>query len=531
MDPNSPQPNMAQRILVRNIPAVYEWLDLRRLVFFALFITLLLSIKLTDPDYFWHLRTGQYLFENQALPEGDIFSFTHTAQPWVLHEWLFELLLYCTYILLGPFGVKLLTASLATASVVLAHATVQRLLGKPNVALLIALAFFTQAAASISPRPQLISILLFAVFIRVLTEFKYFQATRSLLLLPALMVIWVNSHGGYAAGIALMVLFTACEWMLLLARGSNDKIHQRRIYTLTIITFTCVLASLVNPYFIQHWFYPFDVVNMEASRSLIAEWRSPDFHSMLHKSYLVIVFVTLTAAIYRRKRPDVTEIAIPLFFVMLGFIAVRHIPFATLALIPLAATSLAQPSLQQLAPVAWLDRLAALRTRLVGKGSDLGRTEFTLNWLLLAFMIAGCLLYYPIKQKADEDRINITAPAKATDFVIYSGLKGRLFNTYHHGGYLIYRLYPEQKVFIDGRADMYGDAFIQEYIAIASGQPGWKERLNKHKIDYVITPHDAALSRLIVESGEFRLVYEDEVNSVMVRDIPKYTEIISKYAK
>ena len=95
---------------------LWRLLDLPHLAFAVLFFWLLFGTQLNDPDYFWHLKAGEYIFANRGLPSGDPFSYTFHGQPWALHEWLFEVALYGVFALLGPGGVKLLTAVLGMLS-------------------------------------------------------------------------------------------------------------------------------------------------------------------------------------------------------------------------------------------------------------------------------------------------------------------------------------------------------------------------------------------------------------------------------
>lgn len=510
---------------------VLKWLDLRRLGFAAVFLSFLTLINLTDPDYFWHLRTGQYLLEQGALPTGDVFSYTNAGQPWILHEWLFEVMLASIHALLGEFGVKLMTSLLATATLVIAYATANKILGKPYVAFFLALAFFIPAALSISPRPQMLTFLLFVLFLRVLTGFKSHGENRGLLALPPLMAVWVNFHGGYVAGLALLALFTACEWLVFLATDSRDEAQRRRLQWLSLAAVAALLSSLANPYFLGHWLYPFQVMGMEASRHYISEWLRPAFQALGYQVYLGLVFTFFITAIYRKTRTDFTELAVPLFFVTAGFVTARHIPLAVIAMIPFAAATFAQQPLARMIPTHWLQACTAWYGRRVRQGRDLGDTEYLLNWLLLVVVIGGFLLYYPIYHAKDAEKVDSRIPVKATEFLIKEGIRGRMFNTYHYGGYLIQQLYPAQKVFIDGRADMYGDAFLKEYIEISSGGSGWEKLFDKHQIDYVLIQHDSPLRQLLLIRGDFKLVYDDETNSVLLKDREEYAPIIAKYSR
>lgn len=510
---------------------IYEWLNLRRFGFIVIFTVLFISIVLSDPDYFWHLSAGQYIWENKALPSADIFSYTFADKPWVLHEWLFEIILFGIYSLSGGVGVKLFTAAFATVTVLVAYAIAKRLLGKPYWAFFLALIFFFQIVPNISPRPQLFTFLMFAIYLRVLLDFKYFSEVQRLWLLPVLMVIWVNSHGGYVAGLVLLLMFAACEWLIYLLQPNKDLAQQLRLKKLTTIAAITIAATLLNPYFVDHLIYPFTVMNMEASQNLITEWRSPDFHTFRWKLFLLMVFGALTAAIYSEKRPDFTELVLSVFFISAAFISVRHAPISALGILFLSSATLQYVPFSRIFSCIKLDQFVVCYRRLVGKGNDLGKTEFLFNWLLLVITLIGCLLYYPIFHSKDVDKMNKTVPVKAVQFILDAGIKGRSFSVYHYGGYLINRFYPEQLVFIDGRADLYGDKFIQEYLEIAGANSGWKEKLEKHRIDYAIIERKSALVELLQTSADFKLVYEDEINSVLVKNDARYAEIISNYGK
>lgn len=510
---------------------IYEWLNLRRFGFIVIFTVLFISIVLSDPDYFWHLSAGQYIWEHKALPSTDIFSYTFAGKPWVLHEWLFEIILFGVYSFWGGLGVKLFTATFATATVFVAYDIAKRLLGKPYWAFFLALILFYQIVPNVSPRPQLFTFLIFAIYLRILVNFKYYSDVRKLWLLPALMVIWVNSHGGYVAGLVLILLFVACEWLMLILSQQRDAIHKQRLKKLTMIAVVTVAVTLLNPYFIDHWIYPFTVMNMDASQNIITEWRSPDFHTFRWKFFLLLVFGALTVAIYSEKRPDFTEIVLSVFFISAAFISVRHAPISVLAIVFLTSVTLAHVPFAKIFSCIKLDRFALHYRRLVGNGSDLGKKEFLFNWMLLAITLTGCLFYYPVFHAKDEDKINKTVPVKAVKFIKDAEIKGRVFSVYHYGGYLINQFYPEQLVFIDGRADLYGDKFIQEYLEIVEARAGWKEKLEKHHIDYVIVTRKSALVELLQTSADFKLIYKDEVNAVLLKNDVRYASIISKYAK
>lgn len=506
----------------------YTWLNLRRFGFIVILTVLYISIVLSDPDYFWHLSAGQYLWENKALPSSDMFSYTFAGKPWVLHEWLFEILLFGVHSLLGDAGIKLMTAGFATATALVVYSFAKRLLEKPYWAFFLMLVFFYLSVPNISPRPQLFTFLFFACYVYILVDLKFFSITRKLWLLPVLMVIWVNTHGGYIAGLVLLLLFTACEWLRSLLHPHHSLLKQQ-LKQLTGIAVLTIAATLINPYFLDHWIYPFTVMNMEVSQNIITEWRSPDFHQLRWKIFLLFVFGAFTAAIYSQRRLDLTELVVSVFFITAAFVAVRHAPISALAMVFLYAVTLKHVPFKVIFSGAKADQWLTYYRRFAGKGNDLGSKEYLFNWMLLLITLIGCGLYYPIFHKNDLDKINKTVPVKAAQFIADAGIQGRMFGVYHYGGYLINRFYPAQRVFIDGRADLYGDAFIHEYLHIIEARSGWQKKLEKYAVDYVIIPKQAALTELIQEQAGFKLVYTDEVNAVLLKNVAKYASIISTH--
>ncbi|MEM6680185.1 MAG: hypothetical protein AAF675_20165, partial [Pseudomonadota bacterium] len=187
--------------------SVLSWIDNRRLAFpfLALVATLLIltgrSAGLADPDYYWHLATGRLIAETGALPSTDPFSWTFGGEPWVLHEWVFQLGLFTVWRTTGAVGV-LMAVVLATASAFyIVHAAADRLAGRPLVSLLVTLACSGGMAMVATPRPHLVSILAFALLLSVFFGSKYHARCRPLLLAAPVMLVWVNAHGGFMIGL------------------------------------------------------------------------------------------------------------------------------------------------------------------------------------------------------------------------------------------------------------------------------------------------------------------------------------------
>jgi hypothetical protein len=221
---------------------------------------------------------------------------------------------------------------------------------------------------------------------------------------------------------------------------------------------------------------------------------------------------------------------VPLVFVAGAFLSRRNIPLAALAMAPFVAVYLRAGLMDSLARFVTRARRKRPETAVQAKGSrQLGKHEYVMNWLLVLLTLSSLVLIYPERQKAIAASLNTVIPVKATDFIQREGIKGRMFNAYHYGGYLIYRLYPQQLVFIDPRTAMYGDAFLKDALAIYHGSSQWKSRFDRHGIDYVICESESPLRQLLLEEGTFHLVFDDGMHSVLLRDMEKYRPIIKRY--
>jgi hypothetical protein len=493
------------------------------LALFAGFLGLILRPALLDPDYYWQLEAGRLIVAAGALPSSDTFSFTFSGETWVLHEWLSQVLLYAAFAALGPLGVKLMVGMVGTATVGLVYAAARRILTRPLPAAWLAGIFYVVLFVYASPRPQIFSYAFLAAYLYILTSFKYEKDTRLLPVLPVLMIPWVNAHGAYVIGIVLIAVFGISEWLVRRfgTAGGEDGYRLRPLALAAVLT---LLASLCSPYFIAHWVYPFELMGMDVTRYL-TDWESPNFHEPLGKLYLLLVAGFCFIQIYRSRRPDFTELAVPGLLIVAGFSSIRHGVLAVMAMIIFAAPALRDgltiPA-RLSAEIGWLQQQWRGR---VARGKPLGGAQGPLNLAVAAALALATIAYYPTARTTEAAMVEESLPVGAAQFVIDHGIKGRMFNTFHFGGYLTHRFYPERKIFIDGRPDIFGDAFFKEYFAIDRGHRSWSTLFDKYKIDFVICDPDAAIRQLLLTRGDFRLVYDDAAASVLVHDDARFAAI------
>jgi hypothetical protein len=208
---------------------------------------------------------------------------------------------------------------------------------------------------------------------------------------------------------------------------------------------------------------------------------------------------------------------------------------------PLAAMALAPFLAANLGRVSWpsrtvrgdgedaADRGEALSAGTASRMPLAGSQEQFINWILLVVAGFALAFSYPAQKSKQEAVVAAYMPVGATDFLVANHVSGNMFNSYQYGGYLMFRLYPAQKVFIYGRTDIYQDGFVQIHDAIQQGRPNWKTLFDRYDIDYVVCETNAALRQLLLQEGRFRLVFDDGSHSVLLKNVDKFRDLIARY--
>ena len=498
----------------------------------ALFV--MATREIADPDFWWHLRTGQFILETGTIPHGDIFSYTNAGRPWVTHEWLSQVFIYTLYGI-GSYPALILTFS---AIVALSFALVFfRCKGKPYVAAFAVLLAAFATAPTWGVRPQIISLLLTSVFLFVLERHRDLMATchaerseasplvkkilrsaqndKGLWVLIPLMILWVNLHSGYALGLALIAIYLFGEIADRIFSPTLPHPHippaplssrspaptlplsHSPLLSLAIVFVLSLLVVPLNPNGVTMYFYPFETLGSHAMQTYIQEWFSPDFHQIEWQPFAWLIFGTMATVGLSGKRVSLTQILLFIIFGYAGLRSARLVPIFALVAAPIFAEHL----WHILETRGWT---AALQS-----APRISRSMALVNWLLLSVILLAAVMRIGmvIGNQAAVERAKF--PAAAVDFVQSQKLAGPLYNAYGWGGYLIWRLYPEQRVFIDGRADVYGDAFMEEFLKAWRGGAGWRAPLERFGVRVVLIEPDAPLATRLTQEPGWKKTYSD----------------------
>jgi hypothetical protein len=487
------------------------WLNARRLVVAILFVALFaMAVRApVDTDTWWHLKAGQVTLEQGQIIRSDPFSHTFYGSPWVAYSWFSEVILYWLFRTFSYAGLGVLIGVMVAAAFAFVYLQME---GDPfSRAFVTILAAATSAVVWIA-RPHLFSFLLTAVLAYILYLFKW-RGVNRLWLLPPLFVLWVNLHAGYALGFMVLAAFVAGEvlnhLLALIAPADDPVLGWREIGLVVGVAVLSFLLLAIHPNTVRMWTYYIDTVRVGFLQDFIQEWRSPDFHPLYVQPFIWLLLGTLAAVGLSGRRVDGVDLALVGMFAYASLVARRNFgPFA-LVTAPVLSRHVAA-ALKRFGLAGWLSRRSARGRPVAG----------AVNGVLLALVVglAVVKVWTPLNFGFNVQEQRKSLPVDAADWILENRPEGEMFNPYNWGGYLMWALWPEYRVFVDGRTDMYGDAFLREHRRVQLGQPGFEETLDEYKVDLIVTYPDDALSARLGCVGGWTEVYRDDVAVIWVRD-------------
>jgi hypothetical protein len=463
-----------------------------------------------DPDLWWLLQGGRYMIETRSFPTTDPFSYNAAGAPWVNHAWGFELLLYAVYAGAGTTGLILLQA-LVTIVIFGTLLWVLRREGTPLGAALILLVLAAVATQGFwRARPQLVSYLFLLVFWSVLRDYRAGRRDRRLWL-PGLTLLWVNLHGGFLVGLALVGLCLLGEVVDAMVAEDPTGRTLARARGLATTLGACVVAALVNPFHYRAIVFPIQVMGDTFALNYISEWGSLPFRDpqVALLEGFVAAFLLLALVSPTSVRPS--DLGIVMAFVHLGLQASRNAPLLLIVLLPVLGSLLGQ----------WLAALAPGRRWRV----DLGRRGGVAVAGVVALVILGVWRGWPSASLAAQLRPGLGVadvfPQGAVAYLRSHRLPERLLNEYIWGGYLIWNLYPDYRVSMDGRAAVYGPERFAEHVTIVDLHPGWRPVLARMGAQVAVIRAGSPLALLLVASGDWEPRYEDSVVTLLERRVTR----------
>lgn len=459
-----------------------------------------------DTDMWWHLRAGDDMWHQGKILLEDTFSYTRAGSDWVNAFWLSDIGLYGVWKVGGFFAITVVVALIAVTlmSIIYRHMD-----GSVYLRGLLILLAMIGIHPNWSARPQLMSFLLLAFLDYFLDRHRYVKR-QSLWILILIFAIWGNLHGGFIWGILLLIATITGEGLDYLF-GNQPNMNWRETGSLAAWSILAGLAVSINPNGISLWRLPFDQVRVSLS---IAEWLSPDFHQFYAHPLLWLLFLLIIGLAFSGKRMSFTDLLKGLGFTYLFFVAQRNMgPFAII-LLPIIARNLA-PAIQSFLKTPIIESITNKLAQTPPKQPS-QKFNFIVNTTLVSLLTAFALLNAYLV--SNPQKIDEKLPSHAVHWVKDNHPSGPIFNSYNWGGYLTWELrdYP---VFIDGRADLYGNKIISEWTEINNGSDKGLSLLEKRRINLLfIEPTSPLLERL--SHREWKKVFSDSKIVIYLRQMP-----------
>lgn len=479
----------------------------RPLVSFPLLTALLVFIggamsaqALADADSYWHVAVGRWILQHHQFPTQDYFSHSMPGVAWTAHEWLSEIVLFEGYQYFGWAGLQIIASvCFAITAAYMLRFALQRM--EPVHALPFVAICLSMVSTHFLVRPHVLVWPLTALWLGTLFAASESRRDPPWWLLVVLL-LWTNLHASFVIAIGIAGLVAAD------ATWQEPSLQTRLARAKRWLPFLCVsvLCVLVNPQGVGTFVHAFEIMRMKSTLAVIGEWQSADFHTF--QFILLWIVGVMALAFTGRLRLSLFRIVFVLGFFYLALKHQRYHSLLGLVSPFVLAVPLAHAFRREGAPASDnADGLDALFRRLSQPAQWIGVAAIAAMGAAFTLVARDLIPYAPGAA---------TTPVKALAAFEATGVKGNVFNGYGLGGFLIFKSVP---VFVDGRADMYGDPFMDTLgDAVLLRVPQALEKvLTKYRIAWTMLGPKTAAVELLDHLPEWQRIYGDSVAVVHVR--------------
>ena len=449
-----------------------------------------------DPDYYWHVKTGELIAAGQ-FPRTDPFSFTWGGQPWTLHEWLSELLTYRLVDGLGYMGALVPFALMPPIAIAIIAFALQRL-GLRTLAIVAASAL---SALLLIPyasiRPQEVSWIFFAGLMALLLHLTPERARWVLVLVPAF-ALWANLHGLWVIGLAVLGVYVVLSLVGLTPMATAKR------WALAMVPLA-MIGVVFTPEGPALLLYPLRYVDAgDWGMANITEWQSPNFHEPAHWPLLLFM---AAAAVFARWR-------VPWWMSILGFmgiamtlLALRNGAVAAIIGAPAIAVGI-DSALRDWRPTPKEHTPRTARRRRI---LELGMAGIV--------AVAGFIIFMPRDPaSAVQSSIERELPVQGVELLTERAPDGRILAWYGWGGYVGNSMFDGGgRVFVDGRNDMYDQAILEDYNSVRGADEGWEQIVDRYEVDALLFPPDEPISKGPAETAGWCEAYRDDNEVLFLR--------------
>ncbi len=486
--------------------ARFWWLPSAEAVIFIIVFRLSLYVMPylinSDGDLGRHIIIGKVLLNSHQILRTDIFSHTMFGEKLILHEWLSDLLFAKVYLLYGLNGIAWLTSTTIAGTYALFAAGLKHLNVRTPIRFLAGITAFLVGINHWHTRPHIITTFLFTYLTLALVYYYKTGERKFLYPIPIVMILWANLHGAFVSGLVHIGLFSIGLFL-------EKKYIAAR--TVLVLLFTSIFAAMINPFGSEMITHSFGYLQLDFLIDFTNEYQSPNFHHVIVWPFLSILLLIIIVGWRSKTQMGWTHLVLLIFWTASALYSARNIPlYGQVAVLFLAIQG------------EKLSNTFSLRLNHFLSISDyVGRQARGWLWSI------GFAIFLILSQAQGKtvDVLNQgnqfspdSFPINAIEYLEETGLPtGNVFNEFGWGGYLLYRLWPDNLVFIDGQTDFYGEKLTSIHQQTIMGQGDWQLTLDQYKISWVILSPNRPLEKLLSMSHSWEKIYSDSIASVFIR--------------
>jgi hypothetical protein len=483
-------------------------------------------VTIRDGDLGWHIATGRVILSTGSVPQVDLFSYTNPGQRFIAHEWLAEIIFAITFAATGFGGIMLLIG--AVIGLTFAGLTTIMIRRGINVFITIPLVALGVLAsiAGWAPRPHIFTFLFTFVWATGLEQHRRQvepskRPLTTLWWLLPLLLLWVNTHGAFLIAIELTGTYLGAALILWASAPPSERARYRaQVRDLSLLIVLAIPVTALNPVGFDLLRYSLDFVSQGYLRDIIPELQSPNFHDALFNPLLLLLIITFATSVRR----ELTPILLLVSWAAFALISFRNIPQFIIICLPFIAESLQDLLMgcaNRIADLPHLLRSAIRQIQRIEAGFALVAHHATAGLpRLIGLVIIAVLMAQGVHFDLWGGDYSFREPAfpiRAVEHLKPLLPGKRMFNDAQWGGYLSFCCWPEVKTFVDGRVDMFGEAYMRAYYRAIDAKPGWKELFDQYRIDLVMINSTRPLAYWLEHDPDWRLLYRDETAVVFVR--------------
>jgi len=461
----------------------------------------------SDGDLPRHLLVGKLIRTTHTVHLTDIFSYRTTGFPSIPHEWLSQVIFSGFFDFLGLGGVVFLTALIVTIVWAIIYYDALRRSDSLITALMFTGLGVSASLIHILPRPHLFSYIFTVLWILVLEQIQKDKAHRWWLL-PVLMIVWVNLHGMFVLGIVIWLIYLVGD---LFENPSKSWLTSPGTKAMLTGGGLSIIATFLSPTGVGIWEAIASLGGNSYIKSRIPEYQSANFQIPETWPFILILLFAIVSFSRSTNKTPWRHVFLVTAFAGVALYSSRMLPFFAIVAVPITAQAFS----------GWLKEDFP-KNRIWTIEKNLNTTNHSSNGLIWVFtvILAVALLFklnIPIDVTSKGNAFSPQFfPVDAVTWLEANPQSGQMFNEFDWGGYILFKLWPQYEIFMDGHTHIYGEKLTREYEQVITLSDNWESILGKYQVTWAIVRVQSPVARAL-ESEGWKSLYQDKTANILHR--------------